>query len=93
MKQFLIGTTIVLLATWLYSTHDTPGGRPPAIKVNGFNEKMPIMSPTEARDMSIQIPKTPLASEEGAVATSRPGSPAPNKKRKNDLGYFRKAHD
>ena len=76
----------------MYSTDDTPG-RPPAIKINGFNEKMPIMSPAEARDMSIQIPKTPLTSEETAVATSRPGSPAPNKKRKNDLGYFTKAHD
>ena len=91
LKQFLVGATVVLLATWLYSTHDTPGGRPPAVKINGFNEKMPIMSPSEARDMSIQIPKTPLTSED--TGTSRPGSPAPNKKRKNDLGYFTKAHD
>ena len=42
--------------------------------------------------MSIQIPKTPLTAEETALATSRPGSPT-HKKRKNELGYFTKAHD
>lgn len=80
---------MVLLATWMYSTHDL-SSKPPAIRIEEY-EKIPIGSPTEARDMSIQIPKTPLSSEETAVATSRPGSPS-HKKRK-DMGYFTKAHD
>jgi hypothetical protein len=84
------------VATYLYNIHDKSSGRPPAIKINGFNEKRPVMSPTEAGDMSIQIPKTPLTSEETALATSRPGSPNstnPHKKRKNEVGYFTKVHD
>ncbi|ETN43687.1 uncharacterized protein HMPREF1541_02846 [Cyphellophora europaea CBS 101466] len=89
--NFIIGTTIVLLATWLYSTHDTGNGKPPQIRIQEF-EKPTISSPTEAGDMSIQIPKTPLSSEEKALATSRPGSPS-YKKRKNEVGYFTKAHD
>jgi hypothetical protein len=75
----------------MYSTHDIPNGKPPRIEIQEY-EKVPITSPSEARDMSIQIPKTPLSNEESAIATSRPGSPS-HKKRKNDIGYFTKAHD
>jgi solute carrier family 35 (UDP-sugar transporter), member A1/2/3 len=92
IMQFVIGTSIVLLATWMYSSHDLPnGGKPPRIEIQEY-EKVPVTSPSEARDMSIRIPKTPLSSEESAIATSRPGSPS-HKKRKNDIGYFTKAHD
>jgi hypothetical protein len=75
----------------MYSTHDNGNARPPQIKITELREKVPVMSPTEARDMSIRIPKTPLSSEETALATSRPGSPS-HKKRK-EMGYFTKVHD
>lgn len=86
--QFLLGTSIVLFATWLYSTHDTPYTSAPQINIDEL--KRPLESPKfNEKDMSIPIPKTPLL-DEGALATSRPGSPASNKKRKNEVGYFTK---
>jgi hypothetical protein len=84
---------IVLLSTWLYSTDDSPRGvRNPAIKINGHAEKSLVIPPADCKDMSIQIPKTPLKSEQTALSTSRPGSPS-QKKRKSEKGYFMKVHD
>jgi hypothetical protein len=48
--------------------------------------------PTEARDMSIMMPKTPLANE-GSITSSRPGSPSRLKRKGEHLGYFTKQND
>ncbi|KAK5944564.1 UDP-galactose transporter Gms1 [Knufia obscura] len=87
-NQFVIGTAIVLGSTYLYTLQGSPA-RPPLIKIDSFQEKEKLMSPTEAKDASISIPKTPLSLDDTTITTSRPGSPAPHKKRKNDSGgYF-----
>jgi hypothetical protein len=49
-------------------------------------------SPTEARDMSIMMPKTPLANK-GSITSSRPGSPNRMKRKGENLGYFTKQND
>jgi len=47
------------------------------------------MNALEAQDASISIPKTPLSHDNMTISTSRPSSPAAQKKRKNDSGgYF-----
>jgi hypothetical protein len=48
-------------------------------------------SPTEVRDMSIMMPKTPLAN--GSVTSSRPGSPTGKKRKGENVGYFTKQND
>lgn len=86
--QFVVGTGIVLLSTWMY-TIQKEQVRPPIIRVGFESEKEKIISPSEVNDASISIPKTPLSMDDTTITTSRPGSPAPHKKRKNDsLGYF-----
>lgn len=87
----MIGTVIVLLSTYMYTIQDSQS-RPPLIKVDSTDEKQNLVSPIEAKDASIQIPKTPLSLDDTTITTSRPGSPS-HKKRKNDsLGYFSKIH-
>ncbi|RMZ89442.1 hypothetical protein DV736_g3329, partial [Chaetothyriales sp. CBS 134916] len=89
--NFLCGTTIVLLATFVYSAHD--GERPRSSPVQlREQEKELDASLIEDRDVSIKIPKTPLILKQTALATSRPGSPT-RKKRKSDMGDFRATHD
>lgn len=68
--------------------------RSPTIRIDSFSEKEKFSSPTESKDASISIlPKTPLSLDDTTITTSRPGSPAPHKKRKNDsVGYFTKLH-
>lgn len=90
--QFVIGTAIVLVSTWIYTAQGSRT-RPPIIKLNSEDEKSQFISPTAAKDASISIPKTPLSLEDTTITTSRPGSPAPHKKRKNEpVGYFTKSH-
>lgn len=84
----MVGTAIVLGSTYLYSTQGSQT-RPPIIRIDSSMEKKEMISPTEAKDASISIPKTPLSLDDTTITTSRPGSPAPHKKRKNDSGgYF-----
>lgn len=84
----MVGTGIVLLSTYMY-TLQKDKVRPPIIRIGFETEKEKTISPTEANDASISIPKTPLSLDDTTITSSRPGSPAPHKKRKNDsLGYF-----
>lgn len=90
--QFVVGTAIVLLSTYMYTQQESQP-RPPIIRIDSDQGKENITSPTELKDASISIPKTPLSLDDTTITTSRPGSPAPHKKRKNDsLGYFTKVH-
>jgi UDP-galactose transporter len=86
--QFMLGTAIVLLATYIYSTSEKERKRlPPAIHIS-MDEK----SPAETQDMSITIPKTPLA-DQGSISSSRPGSPTGKKRKGDSLGYITKQND
>jgi len=91
--SFLIGTSIVLFATYLYSMQEYARVRPPPIQIHSYEKITIDKSPTEQQDMSKMLPPTPLANEE-ALTTSRPGSPNSRFKRKGEhLGYFTKHHD
>ncbi|EXJ81564.1 hypothetical protein A1O1_07628 [Capronia coronata CBS 617.96] len=91
-RHFLLGASVVLVATWLYNIQEARAQRAPSIKIY-TEKKTTLHGAAEANDMSIQIPKTSLNHGETALATSRPGSPN-HKKRKNDsLGYFTNHHD
>ena len=85
--QFMLGTAIVLSATYLYSASEKAPQRPTPIHIT-MEEK----SPAETRDMSITIPKTPLANQ-GSISSSRPGSPTGKKRKGDGLGYFAKQND
>lgn len=92
--QFMIGTVIVLSATYLYSVSEKARQRPPPIKIENYEKMNGDRSPTEARDMSIMMPKTPLLENGGSVVTSsRPGSPTRKKRKGESLGYFTKQVD
>jgi hypothetical protein len=90
--QFLVGTSIVLIATYMYSKHEQAHSRPSPIQIHSYEMTAVDKSRPEQHDMSISIPKTPLIVEE-ALSTSRPGSPNSRLKRKGEqLGYFTKHH-
>lgn len=88
----MLGSAIVLSATYLYSVSEKTRQRPPPVQIDGYEKTHGEKSPTEARDMSITIPKTPLANE-GSISSSRPGSPTRKKRKGENLGYFTKQHD
>jgi len=90
--QFLIGASVVLIATWLYNSEEARTQSIPTIQLPS-NEKGLTEAPPEMNDMSIQIPKTPLSHQESALATSRPGSPSHKKRKGDSAGYFTKHHD
>jgi hypothetical protein len=88
----VVGSSIVLLATWLYNLEAARSQKSTAIKFQ-YEEVAPYQVPSDANDMSIQIPRTPLTQEETALATSRPGSPSHKKRKGDSLGYFSKQHN
>ncbi|KIX96600.1 uncharacterized protein Z520_07866 [Fonsecaea multimorphosa CBS 102226] len=90
--HFLIGASIVLIATYVYNAEEARLLQSPAVMITE-NEKSSLNGTAALNDMSIQIPKTPLVQEETALATSRPGSPSHKKRNKEPLGYFAKHRD
>jgi len=89
--HFLMGASIVLLATWVYNSEEGRLTRAPRISL-APDEKASLNGSAGLNDMSIQIPKTPLVQQETALATSRPGSPSHKKRNKEAIGYFAKHH-
>jgi hypothetical protein len=75
----VIGTSIVLIATYLYNADISRGSKPPPINItstaHGGQEK-----PYEDRGFAIKLPLTPLKEE--ALVTSRPNSPGIHHNRK-----------
>jgi UDP-sugar transporter A1/2/3 len=82
--QFLIGTIVVLVATFLYSSQP-PSSRPaklwpPPIRIESYEKGKGDghsgLSPPN--DFSIKLPPTPLlsATTGGGLSTSRPTSPS-----------------
>jgi hypothetical protein len=95
LKQFVLGTSIVLFATYLYSVQELTKPRPPPIRIHNY-ENLTLDREAEEndrKDLSIKLPSTPLKIEE-ALSTSRPASPNQKHKRKGEnAGYFTKHLD
>lgn len=88
--QFVLGTSVVLLATYLYSSEQDSSHRPPPIRIQQSTESpLRVNIPErEQKELAIKLPTTPLKVEEG-LSTSRPSSPGQRSKRKGDSpGYF-----
>lgn len=95
LKQFVIGTLIVLFATYLYTAQDVTKHRPPPIRIHIYENTTIDIDPAEEdrKDLSIKLPSTPLKIEE-ALTTSRPATPNQKQKRKGEsAGYFPKHLD
>ena len=72
--QFLIGTSIVIFSTYLYSSVRGHALRPPPSRIQSY-EKTTIDQPHwQENDPLLKIPKTQLK-EGGLSSSSRPGSP------------------
>lgn len=90
--KFVIGTSIVLLATYLYSIRETSKPLPPPpIRIDSYENIIIDRDAEEGnrKELSIKLPSTPLKIEE-ALSTSRPASPNPKYKRKGgeSVGHF-----
>ncbi|KAI9686615.1 MAG: hypothetical protein M1822_003626 [Bathelium mastoideum] len=71
--NYLAGTSIVLVATYLYSSsHDR--SRPPPIRIADYEKTTITGTPNYYDDPSFVLPKSPAMVE--AMSTSRPGTPA-----------------
>ncbi|ERF74172.1 hypothetical protein EPUS_03362 [Endocarpon pusillum Z07020] len=93
--NFVLGTSVVLLATYLYSYQELKRPRPPPIRIHSYEKTTIDRDPKEdaGRDLSIKLPLTPLKIE-AALSTSRPASPNQQHKRKGESGtYFTKHLD
>ena len=92
----MIGTSVVLFATYLYSSQEISKPRPPPIRIHSYEKTTIDRDAEEAdrKDLSIKLPLTPLRTEE-ALSTSRPASPNQKHKRKGGetAGYFTKHLD
>jgi drug/metabolite transporter (DMT)-like permease len=98
--QFLMGTTLVLGATYLYTSddHNSNYGHllPPQVRIHDA-EKTESSSYTytdgsQPQDFSIQVPTAPMMGSDG-LSTSRPGSPALHHARiGSSRGYFGEKH-
>ena len=96
--QFLLGTALVILATYLYNAAEEPGpSRPPPILIDSVvseKPKIPIPDPRMPSrpggdaGFAVKLPTTPLLEE--ALTTSRPGSPMLHHTRKGSSrgSYF-----
>lgn len=87
--QFLIGTTVVLLATYLYSSLDRH--IPPPIHIHSYEKTTIGRETSEVAEPSLKVPTTPMKSE--GLSTSRPSSPMGHHTRVGSArGYFAAKH-
>ncbi|KAL8829578.1 MAG: hypothetical protein Q9170_006107 [Blastenia crenularia] len=71
-RNFIVGTTIVLFSTYLYSLHDR-GPRPAALRIHELEKTTIDSKPLKSRSIPMKHPATPLKSE--GKSSSRPSSP------------------
>ena len=92
--QFMLGTLLVLFATWLYNSQDLrPRTRPPPIKIHNFEKTIvDLQVPGDDDVDSIKLPVSPFK-KEAALTTSRPPSPARHNRVGAGRGYFEKHAD
>ena len=87
--QFLIGTAIVMFATYIYNLQDR--ARPPPIQIHDFEKTTVDTESARQRDFTIKGPVTPLKQE--SLTTSRPSSPGLHHTRVGSArGYFASKH-
>ncbi|RMZ79978.1 hypothetical protein DV738_g2954, partial [Chaetothyriales sp. CBS 135597] len=67
--SFMTGSTIVLLATWLYSTHERQRARASTAPFPEQEKGFESQDLLEDGDVSIKIPKSPLMLDHTALAT------------------------
>lgn len=79
--QFLFGTSLVLLAVWLYSTPERNLNRPPPIRIASFEKPAiertftPGTTPRSADARRLNM--DPFDNKSLGLSSSRPNSPAP----------------
>lgn len=73
---FVIGTAVVLLATYLYSGPDRKGNRPAPISIASYEKTTIDGAYTPSEELTLRIPIDPLETiKSAALSTSRPSSP------------------
>ena len=88
-KQFLLGTSIVIAATYLYSKPDFSTSRPPPIQIHDY-EKTTIDTEAARAKLLPNGIKTPIIDLKGeAKSSSRPATPLLHlSKSSSTLDYF-----
>lgn len=85
----MIGTTVVLLATYLYSSLDRHV--PPPVRIHNYEKTTIGRETVEVEIPSLKVPTTPMKSE--GLSTSRPSSPMEHHARVGSArGYFAAKH-
>lgn len=75
-SQFLIGTVLVISATYLYSGPDRKGNRPAPLNLASYEKTTIDGEYTPNDDMTLRVPIDPLDPIKSAgLSSSRPGSP------------------
>ena len=89
MRQFLLGTSIVIVATYLYSKPDFSASRPPPVQIHDY-EKTTIDSEAARAKLLPNGIKTPAIDIKGeAMSSSRPVTPLlHHSKSSSTLDYF-----
>jgi len=86
--NFLVGTTIVILATYLYNSQDQP--QPPPIRIHNYEKTTIDGGVNRTGDLSLKLPNGPVKSD--SLATSRPSSPSGFSRLGASKGYFASKH-
>jgi UDP-sugar transporter A1/2/3 len=75
--QFIIGTTLVLISTFLYTGPERKRGRPPPINIVGYEKTTidPLHTPKYDTDNMLSVPNPMGSVKSLGLSTSRPSSP------------------
>ncbi|KAI4136003.1 MAG: hypothetical protein LQ347_000180 [Umbilicaria vellea] len=88
--NFLVGTLIVVFATYLYNS-EVGSIRPPPIRIHSYEKTTIDTQPARLQEPLLKLPTTPMKSE--ASSTSRPTSPTLHHTRHgSSRGYFAAKH-
>ena len=89
MEQFLVGTSVVIAATYLYSKSDHSSARPPPIQIHDYEKTTIDTESARAKAFPNGI-RTPAADLKGeAQSSSRPVTPLLHHSRSSStLDYF-----
>ena len=71
--QFILGTTLVLFSTWLYSGPDRKRGRPPPINIVSYEKTVIASTPRITEESKLNL--DPMDAQSIGLSTSRPATP------------------
>lgn len=83
-RNFLIGTSIVLFATYLYNSSER-SHRPPPIRIHSYEKTTVDSLSTDEKDATQKKPATPVRNE--GHSSSRPGSPSGQRRPGSARGF------